>query len=319
MSVRAYGDVTGEYLALRGGAGLVRGETELGWAKGPDAVSFLDGLLSQDVAAMPPGGVARSLLLEPRGKLRAILWLLRDESGVGIVADAGAYAGVAADLNRFWIRVDAQLDADAVPVAELWGPRAAAVLEEAGLPAPDGWAEAGDGIVVARAPLGGLARYLIAGGDPETLAAAGAVPAGSQAATAVRIEAGEPRMGVDVDERTIPQESGLVPETVSFTKGCYLGQELVARIDSRGHVNRHLRGVTIEENVLPPLGSEVVADGSPVGAITSLGESLELRSPVALALVRREVAPGSRVEVRWERGAAAATLHELPLDDFADG
>ncbi len=120
-------------------------------------------------------------------------------------------------------------------------------------------------------------------------------------------------MGVDVDERTIPQEAGVVEETVSFTKGCYLGQELVARIDSRGHVNRLLRGVVIETNVLPPEGAGLWMDDRQVGAITSVAESLTVRAPVGLALVRREVSPGDRVEVRWDQGTAPAMVSELPL------
>ncbi len=145
---------------------------------------------------------------------------------------------------------------------------------------------------------------------------AGAMAAGRLAADAVRIEAGEPLMGVDVDEGTIPQESGLVPEAVAFDKGCYLGQELVARIDSRGHVNRHLRGVKLGSNVLPPSGAELWSGDRPVGAVSTVAESLELRAPVALALVRREVEPGETVEVRWEGGTAPAQVLELPLDDF---
>ncbi len=320
MSLPSHGDVTAEYLALRGGCGLVAGATELGWARGPDAVTFLDGLLSQDIAAIPSGGVARSLLLEPRGKLRALLWLLRGEEAVGLIADAGAYEDVASDLGRYRIRVDVELDAAAKPALELWGPGSASVLAAAGCPVPDagGWVGE-DGVVAAHAPLGGLARYVVTGADGDVLVAAGARPAGTLAVDTVRIEAGEPRMGVDVDHKTIPQESGLVPQTVSFTKGCYLGQELVARIDTRGRVNRHLRGVAIAENVLPPLGSQVVAGETTVGTITSLGESLELRAPVALGLLRREVEPGAEVEIRWDKGAAMATVHELPLDDFAGG
>jgi folate-binding protein YgfZ len=120
-------------------------------------------------------------------------------------------------------------------------------------------------------------------------------------------------VGVDIDERTIPQEAGVVDGAVSFTKGCYLGQELVARIDSRGHVNRNLRGIVVSSAVLPPLGAEVTADGKPVGVITSVGESLDLRAPVALALVRREVEPDAEVDVTWEGGHAKATVKELPL------
>jgi len=124
-------------------------------------------------------------------------------------------------------------------------------------------------------------------------------------------------MGRDVDHRTIPQESGLVASAVSFTKGCYLGQELVARIDSRGHANRLLRGLVVETNVLPPPGSTVFAGERDVGEITSVGESLQLRAPVGLGLIRKEVEPGGRVDLRWEQGSVPARVEELPLDDFA--
>jgi len=311
-----YGDVTAEYTALRTGAGVVAGAHDVVWVEGPDAVGFLDGILSQDVAGLLDGEVARSFLLEPRGKLRAVLWLLRGADRVALVADGGRGPGVAADLERFRFRVDATVTAETRPVATLVGPGAPAVLEAAGLREPGGWTEA-EGVLVAATPLGGLDRYVVAGRGPEDLAEAGAVPAGGLAASAVRVEAGEPRMGYDVDERTIPHETGLVPLAVSFTKGCYLGQELVARIDSRGHVNRHLRGVAITENVLPPEGAALVADGDEVGRLTSVAESLAVRAPIGLALVRREVEPGAAVDVLWEGGTTRAVIRALPFDDFS--
>ncbi len=311
----SYGDVTGEYLALRSDAGVVTGEHEITWVRGPDAVSFLDGLLSQDVAALGPDSTARSFLLSPRGKLRAVLWVLSGVDEVGLVADAGLGRTVAADLERFKLRVAAEIDPEPNPVVEVWGPGSGRVLARAGVEAPEGWTRDG-GVLVARADLGRLPRYFVAGTESRSLEAAGAVPVGALAATAVRIEAGEPKMGVDLDEDTIPQESGLVEEAVSFTKGCYLGQELVARIHSRGHVNRFLRGLTLRQNVIPPRGAELVSGGAAVGRLTSVGESLELRAPVALAMVRRQVEPGDLLEVRWPGGSAPADVRELPLDDF---
>lgn len=317
MSEPSFGDVTGEYLAIRRAAGLVTGAHEVLWVEGGDAVGFLDGMLSQHVAGMVPGEVARSFLLEPRGRLRAVLWLLGGEERVGLVCDAGRAAGVAGDLERFRFRVDAVIRREARPVVEVWGPEAPAVLAAAGLGEPGGWAEF-DGALVASFPLPGLDRFLVAGCPQDRLVAAGARPAGALAATAVRVEGGEPRMGVDVDERTIPHETGLVPVAVSFGKGCYLGQELVARIDTRGHVNRLLRGVTLTENVLPPEGAALVSGDEEVGRITSVSESLSLRAPVGLGLVRREVEPGSGVVVVWNGGAAGAVVRALPLDDFSD-
>ncbi|MDP8959977.1 MAG: hypothetical protein M3N51_12520 [Actinomycetota bacterium] len=315
--VETYGDVTGEYLALRRESGLVEGQHGMVWVRGPEARSFLEGLLTQHLEQVPPGAVARSLLLAPQGKLRATLWVLRGDQDVGLITELERREVLVGDLERFRIRVKAVVEPEPAPVLELWGPGSNQALEAARLPIPEGWV-AGDEVTVARAPLANLTRYFLTGIEPGALMAAGARPVGSLAATAVRVEAGEPRMGVDIDEATIPQESGLVPETVSFDKGCFLGYELVARIDSRGRVNRHLRGVEIRENVRPPEGAELVAGGRVVGRLSSLAESLTLRAPVGLALVRREIEPGEEVELRWEGGSAPAVLRALPMDDFSD-
>ena len=317
MSEAAYGDVTAEYRALRGGAGLVETPHELIWVRGGDAVSFLDGLLSQDIAGMAAGTVGRSFLLQARGKIEALLWVLRGDRDVGLIADPGCGGALAEALERFRFRVDATVEAGP-PAAEVWGPAAPAALATAGLPAPEGWTGC-EGGIVARFPLGGLDRYLVPAGAAAGLGDAGAVRCGTIAATTVRVEAGEPWTGVDVDGSTIPQETGLVPAAVSFSKGCYLGQELVARIDSRGRVNRRLRAVVLTDTVIPPEGAVVKAGDLEAGTITSVGESLAVRAPVALAVLRREAEPGARVEIEWDGGTAGATVAEVPLDDFSTG
>lgn len=313
-----FGDVTAEYLAIRNSAGLVTGHYDVVAVQGHDAVPFLQGIISQDLATLPDGSVGRSLLLGPEGKLRALLWVLAGEEEVLLVVDGGRGEALAAELGRYRFRVAADLALVEAGVAEVWGPSAGEVLKRAQLPQPAGWARRGEFQVVGNLPLGGLDRYVVVGADPETLVRAGARRVGTLAATAVRVEAGEPVMGRDVDERTIPQESGLVPETVSFTKGCYLGQELVARIDSRGHVNRILRGITVQVNLLPPEGAGLFAGDAQVGKLTSVAESLTLRAPVGMALVRRETEPGARVEIRWEGGSAPALVRRLPLSDFTE-
>ena len=309
-----FGDVTGEYLAMKRAAALVEGRLEVTRVTGPDTVRFLDGLLSQAIEPLPAGGAARSLLLAPQGKLRAMLWVLRAGDGVRLVSDGGRGEVVRNDLNRFRIRVDATVEAG-TPVVEVWGPAGADVLAEAGLAAPASGTWQEEGGMVANLPLlsSSLPRFVVDAAHAECIISAGAVRAGSLAVGAVRIEAGEPAVGVDVDETTIPQEAGVVAASVDFTKGCYLGQELVARIDSRGHVNRHLRGLVIAENVIPPLGAEVVADGKEVGTLTSTAESLDLRAPIALALVRREVEPGAAVDIVWQTGHVKAHVRSLPL------
>ena len=311
----SYGDVTAEYLAIRKEAALISSGRALLWATGADTVDYLDSILSQDVVAIEEGAVARSLLLAPQGKLRALLWLLRGSHEVGLVVDAGGVEAVRQDLERFKLRTDVVIG-EPLAVDEVWGPNSAKVVKGALGVETEGWWRSGDRTVV-NAPVAGLDRFFVSSVSTEALVAAGAIAAGDLAATAVRIEAGEPVMGVDVDEGTIPQEADLTADWVSLTKGCYLGQELVARIESRGRVNRFLRGFAVSRNVIPPVGAAIEVDGGEVGSITSVGESLEFRSPIAMGMVRREVEPATMVELRWQGGSVHATVMELPLDDFA--
>jgi folate-binding protein YgfZ len=286
--------MTGFWEAL-GGIAATEISHELLWVRGPDAVAYLDGLLSQDVAAMASGSVARSFLLAPTGKLRALLWLLRDRDDVGLVADVGSAGHVVADLNRFKLRVDVHIDAGPTPLRSVVGPGAAIT---------PGWSVA-DGVVTIRADLA-VPRYLT------TKVADGVAELSHELADALRIESGEPRMGVDVDESTIPQESGLVDAAVDFDKGCYLGQELVARIDSRGHVNRRLAAVVVDDAALV-VGAAVVAAGKDVGVLTSVAWSPLLGANVGMGLVRREAQDDDVVQVRWDGGGAAGVVRSLPL------
>jgi folate-binding protein YgfZ len=299
----SYGDVVAEHRAIREDVAVVDGGHELVWVEGPGAVGFLQGILSQDVEAMATGDVKRSFLLAPQGKLEALLWLMKEAERVGIVVDEGLAAQVAERLNHYRIRVKAEVRVEERPVWSLWGPRSRAVADVG-----EFWSDR-DGAVRAPFPTRGVDRVLLVG----DLEVSGLPLAGSVAMTAARVESGEPVMGRDVDESTIPQETGLVPEAVSFTKGCYLGQELVARIDTRGRVNRHLRGLAVIRNVLPPEGASVWATDREVGAITSVTESVFVGAPIGLALLRREVEPGDDVEIRWPESSAPAHVVDLPF------
>lgn len=278
------------------------GSVDLVWVEGPDAVAFVDGLLSQDVGALTPGQVARSFMLGPQGKLRHLLWVLRADDRLGLVTDRGRGAELAADLAHYRIRVKAEIVLETRPISELWGPGSA---ETAGVGVE--WIDTGDRVLVP-IPVSGSERVVVVGSS---------VPApGVMTETemvAARVESGEPVMGRDVDETTIPQETGLVGQAVSFTKGCYLGQELVARIDSRGHVNRRLVGLAVDaDGPVPPEGAVAWWDGREVGAITSVATSNRSGVTVGLGLIRREVAIGAPVELRWERGSTSATVRALP-------
>lgn len=285
------------------------------WVRGPDTITFLDGLLSQDLAALETGTVAHSFLLAPNGKLRAPLVVWRGGEETGLITARGAGPLVAGDLARFKIRVDVSIEPESATTLTVVGERASEILAAAGagVPAGDGWTS--QPVVAGAAPfvLGGPPRYVTIGLGVDRLESAGAEPVDASHFEALRIERGEPLVGRDVDDSTIPQEMGPVDHAVSFTKGCYLGQELVARIDSRGHVNRHLRGVVLDRGVLPPRGAELVAADKVVGTLTSVSHSPRLGVGVGMALVRREVAPGDTVTVTWDGGATVAGVRELPL------
>lgn len=308
----SFGDATAERRRLAETAARVGRFHDLLWVEGPGAVGFLQGIITQDVEAMGVGEIRRSFLLAPQGKLRALLWLARGEARVGILTDVGHASRVAEELDHYRIRVTAAIHLDDREISEVWGPAAG---EAMGI-APGRWEERLESAFFAL-PVPGMPQVVVAGvlAPPEVagivdLPGVPEVPellaAGELAATAARVRAGEPVFDRDVDSATIPQETGLVGEAVSFTKGCYLGQELVARIDTRGRVNRHLRRLAIARNVIPPEGAEVWSDDRAVGTITSVTETLT--SPAGLGLLRREVEPGAMVTIRWEGGEVPAVV-----------
>ena len=253
---------------------------------GPEAEPFLQGQLSQDVTSLPAGGSAWSWLLAPTGKVDALVRVSRGAGGVLVLdTDGGWGEAVLARLTRFKLRTKADLEQVPAAVIGLRGP---------------GWdlVEAGVGAsIVAVPPWPGLA-----GADVIHLDGQGAgfqPPAGVPEMTeaeyeSVRISAGQPRMGAELSERTIPGETGLIPFTVSFTKGCYTGQELVARIDSRGgNVARHLRRLIFGAGTAA--GTELYeadpAEGDrPVGTVTSVAADGPGRW-VGLGYVRRGIEP----------------------------
>jgi folate-binding protein YgfZ len=137
------------------------------------------------------------------------------------------------------------------------------------------------------------------------------VAAGIQAFTAARIEAGLPLYGVDFDENNLPQEVGRDRQAISFTKGCYLGQETVARIDALGHVNQRIVGVAFSGHEVPPVGTELMRQGAKVGRVTSAVMSPALGRPLALAMVRREAnSDGTRLASNF----GEATVVALPVN-----
>src|SRR6266851_552123 len=276
---------------------------------GPEAVSFLQGQVSQDVAAVGVGESKLSFVLQPQGKVDALVRLTRRaEDAVLVDVDGGFGPAVAERLGRFKLRVKAEIVALPWRCLAVRGPGAGAVAS--GGPGEDG--------VVVPALWPGVEGVDVLGPAP-------AVPPGTPIVAAdelewLRVRAGMPAMGRELTERTIPAETGLVGAAVSFTKGCFTGQELVARIDSRGgHVPRHLRCVVIHGDQVPPAGAAVVVDGRPVGEITSAARGSWTCAPgevggevVALAYVRREVEVPVAASVEWDGLGVEAGVAALP-------
>jgi folate-binding protein YgfZ len=302
-------DVTSDYVAMRREAGAVDLPRDIVRASGPDAASFLQGQLSQDVEGLLFGHSAWSFVLQPQGKIEGFLRVTRlaDDDDFLLDTEGGWGEALVARLERFKLRTKVDLAPLAWRCLAVRGPQAHAVAPGLG---DAGAVDAGGSIAVA-ADWPGLPGVDILG--PEPFLPEDVRRCSLEAYENIRIEAGIPALGRELTERTIPQESGIIDRAVSFTKGCYTGQELVARIDSRGHVNRHLRGIVVADNVIPPPGAEVVAGDKSVGELTSVGESLDRRAPVALAYIRREVELPTDVVLRWDGGTVAARVEALPL------
>jgi folate-binding protein YgfZ len=249
-------------------------ERDLVVVRGPDATSFLQSLISQDLDAVAVGESAHALLLQPQGKLIVDFNTLhRLEDEWWCVVESGFGSALTEGLNRFKIRVKAEIELRPVHVLAVRGQAPPADTHGADIVGVS-WNE--------------LAAYDALSFSDLQIALALPERSADEYERA-RIEAGVPRMGADLDERTIPQEAGLERDAVSFTKGCFVGQELVCRIDTRGHVNRNLRRLRSSgESLLP--GIEVTFAGRAVGSITSAA------GDVALAMLRREVEPGARVD-----------------------
>lgn len=303
--------------ALTAHSGLVRGVHSVIWVRGPDATTFLDGLVSQSIAGTEPGGVRRSLLLTPQGKMRAFLWILGGEAEeVGLVTQQATQATAVEDLTRFRFRVDAAIEVEERPVVTVVGPETSDAMLAAGVPRPNGgWLPTAGGLV-ATIPFTNVGpdRFVLVGDMAAAIAES--VPAVDTAAyESMRITVGEPVGNVDFDESTIAQELGPVDDAVDFTKGCYLGQELVARIDSRGRVNRVLRGI-VGPGSVALTGAELAMADRSVGVVTSAAPSPTGEATVGLALVRREVEEDSSLIAAGDGAELAVTVRSLPLQAF---
>lgn len=318
-----------EYAAMRSGALLVdRSDRVRIRFGGERAAELVTGLVTNDVNALTPGHGQYAAALTPKGKVAADLRIFAD--GEGLLTDTSQRAGTNwRDIVKKYVnpRVAPYRDVTAeTGDLAVVGPRSRHIValatdtEDEALAAlpPYGHIRSGTAddraMVVRNAELDTEAYEIFASAPNlanvrERLLAAGAVPGTSRAWDIARIEVGRPEWGIDMNDSTIPQEANMDElGAISYTKGCYTGQETVARVHFRGHVNRFLRRLHFVAATVPPTNAELVDDtGNVVGDVRSVALSPR-HGGVALAMVRREVPPGTTLRARWEGGECTMQL-----------
>lgn len=323
-------DPAAEYDAVRSGAGWFDlADRAMVSVTGPDSAEWLQGMLSNDVQVLGTGEGTPAAVLNIQGKILADVRVFRTGDAFLLDLDEPLLPGVLAHLHRYLIADEVELG-DLSPrfsLVSVQGPAAEAALARLlgtdPLPATDlshrefEWA--GGGVRVIRATHTGEPGFDLAA-PAGALPGLAALPAvrdlpwiGVHAQEVLRIEAGIPRYGVDMDAETLLLETCL-DNAVSFAKGCYLGQETVERIHSRGHVNRKLVGLRVEGHLVPGRDDPVLHDGRPVGRVTSATASPRLQCPIALGYVHRDCTePGSAVTIAHGAREVAAAVHALPF------
>ena len=301
--------VAGDYELLTERAGLVdrsaRGKLLL---TGGEAAEFLQGQVTNDIEALEPGEGCYAAFLTPKGKMRGDLRVLRGEDWIWIDTEPAVLAPLSRTVQMYSIGRDVR-HSDVTgerAILSLVGPAARDALDVEPPAREHAVVEGELGLYVATDL--GVDVICQAEDAAGARAALGLEEVSEDAAECLRIESGRPRYGLDVDADTIPQEAGLNERAVSFTKGCYVGQETVARLHYKGKPNRHLRGLRLDE---PAAHYDPVHLGErKVGTVGSACVSPR-HGPIALALLRREAAPGTIVSVG--AGAVSAEVVELPF------
>ena len=334
--VLAYGSVAAEYEALHTRAAVFdrshRGRLQV---FGERAAEMVAGLVTNDVTGLAPGQGCYAAALTSKGKIVADVRIFVEDGSV--LTDAPPRAAEAwAAMVRKYVNPRLAPHADATSTLRdlgIFGVNARHVMSTiTGVPSPALTALApyshitvdldGARAIVANVPDLGVEGFeLIL--PPEAFPVlwqramdAGAVPAGLEAWEIARVEAGRPEWGIEIDDSTIPQEANFDElHAISYTKGCYVGQETVARVHFRGHVNRHLRGVRTESSDPVPRGATLHDEaGAQVGDVRSAVRSPMLGG-IGLAMIRREVAPGTSLAARWPgEGAGEGDFTERKVE-----
>jgi folate-binding protein YgfZ len=306
-------EIDAQYRVLREAAGaLERPDRRSLVVSGTEAADYLQGQLTQDVESLSAGEGCYSALLDRKGRMQGDMRVLRTPDALRIDTEAVAGDAILRHLSMYKIGREVTIEevTDDATVISVIGPAASEVTlsgpagpEHSHRPATIGGVEciavATDLGVDLLAPRAGAAEVLAA------LAGAGAEPVSEEAVEIARVESGRPRFGREMTTATIPQEAGINERAVSFTKGCYIGQETVARLHYKGKPNRHLRGLRLERAAVA--GDPVRLGERELGTVGTAVLS-PARGPIALAILRREAEPGAAVEIGDGGGAEVIEL-----------
>ena len=329
-----FGNPAAEYRAVRESVGLCE-PAPRGWVRltGKDRQRFLHAMVSNDTASLQPGQGCYATFLTNKGKIVADFVVYAEADAYLLELESHVVQPLIEAMSWFVISEDVELhnDSEQWGVLSAQGPKAAQLLTLAlGQAVPDlplyghaVCALAGQHIRLFRRSHTGAPGYQLLA-PPLTLpalwdvlwqhrAACGVEPVGVEVLEALRIEAGIPVCGCELTDETIPVEANL-GHAISYTKGCYIGQEVIARIEARGHVNRKLVGLRLGGAALPAPGAKIIAPEREVGWVTSAAYSPGQGQAVALGYVRREVwAPGTQLAVQTPEATMPATVVELPF------
>jgi folate-binding protein YgfZ len=293
--------------AARGVAVVDRSHREVVAVTGEERLSWLHLVISQHVSELPDGAATEALVLDSQGRVESHMVLAHVDGTVWLDTEAGARATGARnqpqslleylDSMRFWSKVEVRDATAERAVLSLIGPDTAALLDQVGLTLPD--PVAGGEVVVRRMPWPG-ADLLVPREDLrvwwDRLTGAGARPMGSWGFEAFRVELLRPRVGMDTDERTIPHEVGWVPSAAHVAKGCYRGQETVAKVHNVGRPPRRMLLLHLDgsQGTLPATGDAVRLGERTVGRVGTVAQHHEL-GPIALALIKQSVPADAEV------------------------
>lgn len=317
MPLPVLAEIDAQYRQLREECAAVRRpESRLIEVRGPEARDYLQSQVTNDVEALEKGDGVYAALLDRKAHIQADMRILcLDDDRFWLLLEEGAFEAALKHLEMYKIGRDVEVEAPTPPaVVSLVGP---ALETRTGLAPGPAFSHAESGVAgvgcrAVSAPLGdlpGVDLVLAAERERESLealAAAGAPEVEEEALEILRIEAGVPRFGREITPAVMPAEAGIVSEAVSFEKGCYIGQEPVARLHYKGRPNRLLRRLRLSRSVEP--GATLRLGERELGTLTSSCVS-PARGPLGLAVIRREAEPGATIEVAG--GEAEAVVEEV--------